>query len=163
MSESQDESASVEIDIADVDIDALREQYLGHEFDAKTFEVTPEAIIQFAKACGEDAPRYVDPNDPEFQAPPTFPSGLMTKRQVPADFPTLGGLSMNAGKSMETVKPIRPGTVVGRSHLHEIYEKTGRSGRMVFVVSRMSFYDEGGELLALSDSRQVIREKPKKA
>ena len=150
-----------EIDIADVDIEHLRETFLGHEFDAKHFEVTAESIVAFARACGEEAPRFTDPAHPDFQAPTTYPSSLMTKRQLPATFPSLGGLSMNAGKSMETRRPIRPGNVVGRSHLHQIYEKTGRSGRMVFVVSRMSFYDADGELLALSDSRQVIREKPK--
>lgn len=149
-----------EIDVTDVDVTALRERFLEHEFDAKIFEVDAKAIVDFAVACGERAPRYVDPSDPNFQASPTFTSTLMISRQVPADFPKIAGLSMNAGKSIELKRPIRPGTVTGRSRLHDIYEKTGRSGRMLFVVSRMEFYDARGDLLALSDSRQVIREKP---
>jgi hypothetical protein len=43
--------------------------------------------------------------------------------------------------------------------LHDIYTKTGRSGRMIFVVSRLAFYDEDGNHLANSDSRIVMREK----
>jgi len=152
-----------EIDVADIDIAALRAEFLEHEFDAKEFEVKAEAIVEFARACGERAPRYLDPEHPDFQAPPTFTSGLMTNRQVPEAFPKIDGLSLNAGKSMELLAPIRPGWVTGRSRLQDLYDKTGRSGRMVFVVSRMAFYDAEGTLLALSDSRQVIREKPKPA
>jgi len=43
--------------------------------------------------------------------------------------------------------------------LHDIYTKTGRSGRMIFVVTRIEFYDEAGVHVANSDSRSVMREK----
>ncbi|MEM7250067.1 MAG: MaoC family dehydratase N-terminal domain-containing protein [Pseudomonadota bacterium] len=143
-----------------VDIEALRDRFLNHEFEAREFEVTAQDIITFAKACGESAPRFTDPADPNFQAPPTFPSTLMRGAQLPEDFPTLEGLSLNAGKAMALHHPIRPGRLTGRSHLHDIYTKTGRSGRMIFIVSRMEFFDATGELIATSDSRQVIRSKP---
>ena len=51
--------------------------------------------------------------------------------------------------------------LIGRTHVHDIYTKTGRSGRMVFAVSRIEFYDEDGNHLANSDSRVVMREKSK--
>ena len=50
--------------------------------------------------------------------------------------------------------------LTGRTHLHDIYDKTGRSGRMVFLVSRMEIFDANGTHVATSDSRMVIREKP---
>ena len=50
--------------------------------------------------------------------------------------------------------------LTGRTHLHDIYDKTGRSGRMIFMVSRMEIYDAGGKHLATNDSRMVIRERP---
>ena len=50
-------------------------------------------------------------------------------------------------------------TLTGKTHLHDIYTKTGRSGRMIFVVSRLEFYDADGVHLANSDSRIVMREK----
>jgi len=67
---------------------------------------------------------------------------------------------MDAGKGVECLHPVRPGsTLTGRTHLHDVYTKTGRSGRMVFVVSRLEFFDEDGLHLANSDSRSVMREK----
>ncbi|MFT5804892.1 MAG: hypothetical protein ACI9R8_001942, partial [Candidatus Paceibacteria bacterium] len=50
-------------------------------------------------------------------------------------------------------------SITGRTHLHDIYSKTGRSGRMVFAVSRMEFFDVDGQHLANADSRVVMREK----
>jgi hypothetical protein len=68
---------------------------------------------------------------------------------------------MDAGKAIEPKKPIRPGTrLTGKSHLHDIYTKTGRSGTMVFTVLRMEFYDEAGENVATADTRMVVRERP---
>ena len=67
---------------------------------------------------------------------------------------------MDAGKGVECFLPVRPGTTItGRTHLHDIYSKTGRSGRMVFAVSRMAFFDADGQHLANADSRLVMREK----
>ena len=68
---------------------------------------------------------------------------------------------MDGGKAVTILKPVRPGTpLTGKTHLHDIYAKQGRSGRMVFVVARMEIFDDGGEHVATSDSRMVIREKP---
>jgi hypothetical protein len=50
--------------------------------------------------------------------------------------------------------------LVGKSHLHDIYEKTGRTGRMIFLVSRMELYDPNQTLVSIVDSRMVIRERP---
>ena len=68
---------------------------------------------------------------------------------------------MDGGKAVECIAPVKPGIqLTGRTHLHDIYAKSGRSGRMIFLVSRMELYDDDGEHLATTDSRQVIREKP---
>ena len=78
---------------------------------------------------------------------------------MPKDFPRFG-IGMDAGKGVESLAPIRPDcTLVGRSHIHDIYTKTGRSGRMIFVVNRIEFFDESGTHVANSDSRVVTREK----
>jgi hypothetical protein len=70
---------------------------------------------------------------------------------------------MDAGKAVAAKRPIRPGiALVGRTHLHDVYAKTGRSGRMTFLVTRMEIYDPDGEQLATADTRIVIRERPDK-
>jgi hypothetical protein len=142
------------------DIQEIRERYLEHQFDEKSFEVDAERVAAFAAACGETNPRYVDPSHPDFQAPPTFASSLMAGRNLPEGFPLFGGIALDGGKTIVPHKPIRPGVpLVGRSHVHDIYTKTGRSGRMIFIVSRMEFTDPGGEPVATADTRLVIREK----
>jgi hypothetical protein len=79
---------------------------------------------------------------------------------LPEDFPRIG-LPMDGGKAVMPQAPIRAGvTLIGKSHLHEIYEKTGRTGRMIFLISRMEVFDPSGKLVSIVDSRQVIRERP---
>jgi hypothetical protein len=144
-----------------LDVDALRERFLNEDYDSQSFEVTAEQCVEYAIACGELAPRYTDPNDPDFQAPPTLPSSFHPGRRLPDGFPKLPGLGMDAGKAVAPIKPIRPGVpLTGRTHLHDVYAKTGRSGRMTFMVTRMEIYDPDDELLATADTRIVIRERP---
>ena len=47
------------------------------------------------------------------------------------------------------------GTVTAKSSIADIYEKTGRSGRMIFIVHRMRFFDEAGTLVSVVDWRLV--------
>ncbi|MEQ8860295.1 MAG: MaoC family dehydratase N-terminal domain-containing protein [Pseudomonadales bacterium] len=144
-----------------LDIEALRQRFLNEVFDEQYFELTAEQIVDYASACGELAPRYTDPADPDFQAPPTFPTSFRPTRRLPDGFPKLPGLGMDAGKAVAPRAPIRPGVrLTARTHLHDIYTKTGRSGRMTFMVTRMEIYDPDETLLADADTRIVIREKP---
>ncbi|MDZ7669389.1 MAG: MaoC family dehydratase N-terminal domain-containing protein [Gammaproteobacteria bacterium] len=144
-----------------LDIEAVREQFLNQVFDEQTFELDTAQIVDYARACGEQAPRYVDPGHPDFQAPPTFPSSFRPTRRLPEGFPKLPGLGMDAGKAVAPMAPVRPGVkLTARTHLHEVYAKTGRSGRMTFMVTRMEIFDPDGVQLAAADTRIVIREKP---
>ena len=145
-----------------IDIDDLKARFLNEDFDEHTVEITDaESLAGYARACGEIEPRYTDPSHPDFQAPPTYVASVSGGgRSMPMDFPSLG-MGMDAGKGIMPKQPIRPGAkLTARSHLHDIYTKTGRSGRMIFLVARTEFYDEAGEQVAISDSRQVIRERP---
>lgn len=143
----------------DKDISLLRDQYLNADFDEQQFEIDPANTIEYARLCGETASRFLDEKDDNFQASPTYVASLSGSRSLPKGFPKFG-LGMDAGKGVECFKPLRPGqAITGRTHLHDIYTKTGRSGRMVFTVTRIEFYDADGEHLANSDSRIVMKEK----
>jgi hypothetical protein len=143
-----------------VEIEELKRGFLNRDFDERRFEVREDQMREFAAACGETAPRFTDPRHPDFQAPPTFCARFHGRRMLPGDFPALG-IPLDAGKCVMPQRPIRAGTtLVGKSHLHDIYEKTGRTGRMIFLVSRMELYDPEQVLVAIVDSRLVIREKP---
>jgi hypothetical protein len=143
-----------------LDLKALEAQFLGKVFDTRTFVLDADAMLTVATASGELLPRFVDAQDPAFQASPAFLGSLASNRQLPLDFPALDGVPMDGGKAVTCLGPVRPGVeLVGESHLHQIYDKSGRSGRMVFIVSRMELRDPEGTHLATIDNRMVIREK----
>jgi hypothetical protein len=142
------------------DIQELKDKFLNLEFDRKDFVLDPEKVAIVAQRSGEVLPQFLDPARPDFQAPPAFIASLSAGRHLPIDFPSLGGIPMDGGKAVTCLKPVPTGVpLTGRTHLHDIYDKSGRSGRMIFLVSRMEIYDASGEHLATSDSRMVIRER----
>ena len=144
-----------------VDIDKLRAEFLDLEFDRTGFVIDAEQSASLAKAYGETRPEFTDPSDQGFQTCLPILASLASGRRLPIDFPSLGGISMDGGKAVTSIEPVSCGIqLTGRTHLHDIYAKSGRSGRMVFLVSRMELYDDAGTHLASTDSRQVISEKP---
>ena len=144
-----------------LDIEALRTEFLNRVFDEKQFQLDADEIVQYATACGELAPRFTDSKHPQFQAPPTMAASLQPYIRLPEGFPEIAGLGMDAGRGITLFKPLRPGiTLTGKTHMHDIYTKTGRSGRMVFFVKRMVVTGPDGEVLAHADTSTVIREKP---
>ena len=144
-----------------IDIAALRDQFLGKVFDEYVFMLDAEKLVQYAKSCGETASKFTDPNDPDFQAPPTIASSFNPRQDYPDNFPSFEGLGMDAGKSVELEKPMRAGEeITATTALHDIYTKSGRSGRMVFFVNRMTMKNPKGEILGSSDTSVVIRENP---
>ena len=144
-----------------LDVEALREEFLNVVYDEYEFTLDAEKLADYAESCGETASKFTDPSDPDFQAPPTIGSSLQPKQRMPDNFPTFKGLGMDAGKAVAPDKPMRAGVpITARTHMHDIYTKTGRSGRMVFFVIRMEFSDADGTLLGSADTSIVIREKP---
>ena len=148
------------------ELEALRADWIGREFDEKEFEVSKERALQWAAACGETRPEYSDPEHPDYRVPVTFTAHYTGRRAFPKELTELfwRGLPFDAGKRVESHAPIRPGEkLVGRSEIHDIYEKTGRSGGMFFIVHRMTFRSPEGELKSIVDWRMVVREKRKDA
>ena len=146
-----------------VDVEDLKSKFLNLEFDTKAFEIDVEKVAAAAKAAGETLPEFTDPEHPEFQVMPAFLASFGSGRRLPIDFPSLGGISMDGGKAVTSHKPVRRDTqLTGKTHLHDIYDKSGRSGQMVFIVARTQLYDPEGTHYATLDSRQVIREMPDK-
>ena len=146
----------------DADIQELRDRFLNLEFDEISLYIDGTRFSEYAKACGELDEKFTDPEHEDFQAPPTYVATLVGGRSLPEDFPRMNGVSMDAGKGVEWLAPIRHDvTLTGKSHLHDVYTKTGRSGRMVFLVTRMELYDEDGTHVANADTRTVIRERPR--
>jgi hypothetical protein len=141
-----------------VSLRELRQRWVGHAFDTAEVEVQGERALEWARACGELDPRFTDPAHPDFQVPPTFPSHFVGRRAFPEGFPRFGWSAFDAGKCVVPQAPIRPGDrLTATSSIADIYEKTGRSGSMLFVVHRMSFANQRGEPVSTVDWKLVYR------
>jgi len=135
-----------------MDVSELKEKFTGVTFDEIQYEIDAETLAEYAKACGEIAPRFVDPSDPDFQAVPNFTTSYHGKRMLPKGFPLQMQRSFDAGKTVDVYAPIRPGDeITGKSTIADIFEKTGRSGKMLFVVHRMEFFNQRGENVSKVD------------
>ena len=139
-----------------MDVAELKRDWTGFEFDTAEFRVSEDEMLDFAVSCGETDPRFVDPQHPDFQAPTTFASKFSGRRVLPEEFPQLSRRGFDAGKCVQSLAPVRAGdTLTGTSRIYDIYEKTGRSGQMIFIVHRMEFRNQKGEPVSIVDWRMV--------
>jgi len=137
----------------------LKARFTGSVFDEIDLDVEAGSLVDFALACGETDPIYTDASHPDFQAVPNYPTRIHGTRQLPKDFPVEMQRCFDAGKSVVVHAPVRAGDkITGKSEIADIYEKTGRSGGMLFIVHRMNFYNQRGVHLATVDWRLVQRE-----
>jgi acyl dehydratase len=128
---------------------------VGTEFDRTVLDaVTEEEIREYASFTGE--PIGVD--DVGVLAPPSFVLRMRGKRFMPRNLPDLGRSGFDAGKDMELGVPVRVGDVLTTvSTVHDLYEKTGRSGRMSFLVLRSVITNQRDEQVAVIDQRMMFR------
>lgn len=125
---------------------------VGLEFDHTVYPaVTQAAIDAYVAASGEPAP------GPGL-APPTFVVSLRARRFLPENLAALERGGLDAGKDIEFGAPIRVGDVLEtRSTVHDLYEKTGRTGTMRFLVLRTVVRRADGATVATIDQRMMFR------
>ena len=134
-------------------------------FDAREpFVITAETIVEFCKAIGEANPLYVDPTIAAAGphggtiAPPAFVAALRYADDVFDSLPAFAGGGLMAGIDIEFGAPIRPGdSIRASSELKETYEKTGRTGTMIFAVVRSTLTNQKGEVVAYVDHCMMNR------
>jgi acyl dehydratase len=140
----------------------------GKEYPPFVVTVERGKIKEFARAIGDLSPFYLDDavgrasEWGDIVAPPTF---AITFRDDNADTGTvLKDLGVDISRILhgeqefESYKPIRPGeTYLCRSRITDIYEKTGRSGAMAFVVREMTVTDPDNEIVSLVRHITVVR------
>jgi len=133
---------------------------IGVEYDRTANEpIEAEHLIAFARSLGETNPRYVEPG-PDLIAHPTYCTRFRGRKFFPPNLPKelASQASFDAGKDVDLAQPIRPGDVITVSTcVADIYEKTGRSGTMTFVVVRFRLTNQRGEAIATIDNRMMYR------
>ena len=138
--------------------DSLRD---GRIFEsANPVQVTSELIAYFCAAIGETNPLYTDPAAAHagphggLVAPPSLAAIFGDGENIFEHFPELNTRRLLAGIDLEFVTPIRAGDAITTiSQIKEIYEKTGRSGTMVFIVISSILKKRNGEVAARIDYR----------
>jgi acyl dehydratase len=99
------------------------------------------AIRKFADAIGDPNPAY---RGPDAVAPPTFPTTFRPEGPYP-DLPVdYGDVGLHASQTYEFDRPLRAGDELDVSFtIVNIYEKSGRSGDLVFVEREYKFTGAG--------------------
>ena len=137
---------------------------LGKEFVLGTFQVTEDMMLAFAQAVGETSPQYVDPEAAKNTASgglvaPPIVYDTFRDDQLPDPKVQFGMVCFNAGQRCEFYAPIRPGdTITLKACITDVYEKTGRTGKMVFIVRETTYENQKGEKVAVVEQSQVRRE-----
>ena len=78
---------------------------------------------------------------------------------MPKSLPTnLGRNGFDAGKDIEIGAAVAPGDVLtATSTVHDVYEKTGRTGTMTFIVFRTTVLNQRQETVAIVDQKMMFR------
>ena len=128
--------------------------------------VTAERIANFCIAVGETNPLYLDPAAAAagphrgIIAPPAFVAAFRYADDVFESIPAFARGGLMAGIDIELRVPIRVGDSIRvSSEPKEIYEKTGRTGTMIFAVVRSTLTNQKGEVVAYVDHRMMNRPK----
>jgi acyl dehydratase len=142
---------------------------IGRVLSTGSATVTAEHVAAFARALGDLNPLYVDPEAARrgpfgaVVAPPTYPIAFMTQAMA-GGMDTFLELGLNfmtlvhGEQEFEYARPIRAGetlTLTGR--IADVYEKTGSSGTLDFVVLETEARDEDGRPVFFSRNTLISR------
>lgn len=98
-----------------------------------------------------------DPIQAGFQRDTEF-DGLFRERTGLPEVPIPLKRTLNAGNEIEFFQYAKPGEkVISRSKIVDIYEREGRTGRMVFIVTEVTCRNDKGELLLIARQSGIRR------
>ena len=135
-------------------------------------EMGRSSLRQYALAIGDFNPLYSNREFakahglPDVMAPPTLICD--TWQYVDGDMDDRGDLlgrgpireleGLRAGNEYEFFQPIHPDDVINAHwKVEDVYEKTGRSGSIIFQVIEITFYNQRYELLARNTETMFYR------
>jgi acyl dehydratase len=146
---------------------AINRSVVGKEYPPFVVTVERGKIKEFARAIGDLNPFYLDDRVGQASewgdiiAPPTFATTFRDEGASEAFFRDLGidiSRVLHGEQEFELVRPIQPGhTYLCRSRIVDIYEKTGKSGPMAFVVRETAITDRQNEIVGAMRHITVVR------
>ena len=133
----------------------LNRELIGKEYEATTFTVERERVVQFADAIGDDDQRYRS-DDPI--APPTFPTvvQIASGSQVVLD-PDLGldyTRVVHGEQEYASERPLRAGDrLTAKPRIADIYAR----GPNEFLVVETAYVDDTGATVCTGRSTLISR------
>ena len=146
----------------------INKSVLGKEFPPYAVTVERGKIREFARAIGDLNPFYLDDRvgaASEWRdviAPPTFATTFRDEgadtsallRELGTDISRV----LHGEQEFEIHRQLQPGqTYLCRAKVVDIYEKSGKSGPMAFVVRETAITDRDNELVATMRAVTVVR------
>ena len=142
--------------------------HVGREYPPYAVTVERGKIKEFARAIGDANPLYLDDRVGaasewgDLIAPPTFSVTFRDETADSAAFLRELGTDisriLHGEQEFELFRPLQPGrTYLCRAKIIDIYEKTGRSGPMAFVVRETTISDGSNEIVATMRGVTVVR------
>jgi N-terminal half of MaoC dehydratase len=123
-------------------IEALRAR-IGVKGEPRTASVEAGHVRRFAEAIGDSNPRWTT------EAPPTFLVALVPVSLHLADAEAYGKGWLNGGNRFEYFAPVMVGDrITATGHIADVYEKTGSSGSLLFIVFETEYVNQRGEKVA---------------
>ena len=146
----------------------INKSLVGKEYPPFAVTVERGKIKEFARAIGDDDPLYLDDKvgaaSPwgDIIAPPTFAVTFKDEHADTGSFLKELGTDisriLHGEQEFEQYRPMRPGeTYLCRSKVLDIYEKSGKSGAMAFVVRETSIADQTNEVIGKMRHITVVR------
>jgi hypothetical protein len=123
-------------------VERLRER-IGVKSPPVTATVEAGHLRRFAEAIGDPNPRWMN------EAPPTFLVALAPVSLHLAEAEEYGQGWLNGGNRFEHLEPVRVGDqITATGKVAEVYEKTGSSGAMLFIVFETEYVNQHGSTVA---------------
>lgn len=138
---------------------------IGRKFDGgEPYLVTASRIASFCATVGDNNPLHLDADAAKagpfgvIVAPPAFVASFRYADNVFDQLPAFGRGGLMGGIDIELCGIIAAGDSIRvSSELKDVYEKTGRTGTMIFVVVRSTLTNQKGEVVARVDHRMMNR------
>jgi hypothetical protein len=123
-------------------LDRLRSR-VGTAAPPITATVEAGHLKRFTEAIGDPNPRW------NTEAPPTYLVALVPASMHLAEAEEYGKGWLNGGNRFEYMEPVKVGdriTATGR--IADVYEKTGSSGSLLFIIFETEYVNQHGQTLA---------------
>ncbi len=146
-------------------ISEMLKSFIGRTGELKIFEVEKGAIRNLAEAMNYPNPLFIDENYARSKghssvvAPPIFASynlPLGAPLNV-LKFPFKIASGLHGSDEWEFIRDIHAGDVLTpRGKIFNLFEREGKRGKMLFVVSEVTFTNQRGEVAAIYRPTEIF-------